>query len=292
MAGIKEIRTRIVSVQNTQKITSAMKLVSAAKLRKAQQAVQQMRPYADKLAEILTNLSAGLDSNDENIFAKEFKNKKILLIPISSNGGLCGGFNSNVAKQVIALSNDVYKEKKDKGQIEIFSIGKKVRDLLKTKGLPATRSNIEIFSALNYNNVSEIASLIMQEYAAGKYEKIEIVYNKFKNAATQILTVEQFLPIVQKESNGNGAKSDYIFEPSKEFIVQELIPKSLKIQFYSALLESVASEHGARMTAMHSATDNATVLLKELKIEYNKARQASITNEILEIVSGANALNG
>lgn len=292
MAGIKEIRTRIVSVQNTQKITSAMKLVSAAKLRKAQQAVQQMRPYANKLSEILTNLSAGLDSNDDNIFAKQFKSQKILLIPISSNGGLCGGFNSNVAKQVIILSNGIYKEYREKGNVEVFSIGKKVRDLLKAKGLPATRSNIEIFSALNYNNVSEIASLIMQEYAAGKYEKIEFVYNKFKNAATQILTVEQFLPIAPKVSDAKGAKSDYIFEPSKEYIVQELIPQSLKIQFYSALLESVASEHGARMTAMHSATDNATILLKDLKIEYNKARQASITNEILEIVSGANALNG
>lgn len=293
MAGIKEIRTRITSVQNTSKITSAMKLVSAAKLRKAQTAVQQMRPYADKLSEILANISSGLDTSEDNAYAIQKEPKKVLIIAIASNSGLCGGFNSNIVKQTIALSKTTYKEQKENGNLEVFAIGKKTRDLLKSRGLPSDESDIDILNELTYDAVAEIASEIMAEFVSGGYDKVELVYNQFKNAATQIVTTEQFLPIVPKKNEEAASVNyDYIFEPSEEYIVNELIPQSLKMQFYSALLESVASEHGARMTAMHAATDNASILLKDLQIEYNKARQASITNEILEIVSGANALNG
>lgn len=295
MAGIKEIRTRIASVTNTQKITSAMKMVSAAKLRKAQQAVQQMRPYSEKLQEILGNLSAELDSGQDNIYAKVRPEEKILIIAIASNGGLCGGFNANIGKAAIALIQSEYAAQYAKKQVHIYAFGKKVRDMLKAKDYEPTKSFTDIYDKMSYENVSQISSEIMEDFASKKYDKVILIYNSFKNAATQIITEKQFLPIKQNAEELGAIKKfnqDYIFEPSKEFIVQELIPRSLKIQFYSAVLDSVASEHGARMTAMHKATDNAGDMLKSLKIVYNKARQASITNEILEIVSGANALKG
>ncbi|MBK8807374.1 MAG: ATP synthase F1 subunit gamma [Bacteroidales bacterium] len=292
MAGIKEIRTRITSVQNTQKITSAMKMVSAAKLRKAQTAVLQMRPYSEKLKEIIENITSASDDITSTVFSEQKHSGKTLLIPISSNGGLCGGFNSNISKQSIYFINTSLYDEFSRGNIEIFSIGKKVRDLLKTKGYAPNRDETDIYSHLSYSSASEIADEIMFEFLKGNYNKVFLVYNKFKNAATQEVTVEQFLPVASQKQDKAVKQNNYIFEPSESTIISELIPKTLKLQFYNALLESVASEHGARMTAMHAATDNASVLLKDLKIEYNKARQASITNEILEIVSGANALRG
>lgn len=296
MAGIKEIRTRIASVINTQKITSAMKMVSAAKLRKAQQAVQQMRPYSEKLQEILVNVSADSDANQDNMYGKVRPEQRILIVAIASNGGLCGGFNSNIGKTAIALIQHEYAMQFANNNVHIYAVGKKVRDMLKAKGYEPTKSFVDIYDALTYQNVSNIANSIMNEFVQGTYDKVILLYNSFKNAATQIITHTQFLPIQAPQHNEiYGVKTfncDYIFEPDKEYIVQELIPRSLKIQFYSAILDSVASEHGARMTAMHKATDNAGDILKALKIDYNKARQASITNEILEIVSGANALKG
>lgn len=295
MAGIKEIRTRIASVNNTQKITSAMKMVSAAKLRKAQQAVLQMRPYSQKLQEILENVSAGLDSGQENKYAKVRSDEKILIVAIASNGGLCGGFNTNIGKAAIALMQNEFPNQSAKGNVQVIAIGKKVRDMLKSKGVVPIQAYIDIYDKLTYENASVISQSIMDEFVAGTYDKVIIIYNSFKNAATQIITANQFLPIQKEESKGVKAQQfnqDYIFEPNKEYIITELIPRSLKVQFFSALLDSFASEHGARMTAMHKATDNAGELLKSLRIDYNKARQASITNEILEIVSGANALKG
>jgi len=295
MAGIKEIRTRIASVNNTQKITSAMKMVSAAKLRKAQQAVLQMRPYSEKLQEILENLSEGLDSGQDNVYAKVRPEEKILIIAIASNGGLCGGFNSNIGKASILLIQNEYANQFAKNNVDVYAVGKKVRDMLKSKGITPKKEFVDIYDKLSYEKASEISSEVMADFVAGTYDKVILIFNSFKNAATQIITASQFLPLQKQEEVGFKAKSfsqDYIYEPSKEYIVTELIPRSLKVQFFSALLDSFASEHGARMTAMHKATDNAGEIIKALRIEYNKARQASITNEILEIVSGANALKG
>ncbi|HOS83725.1 MAG TPA: ATP synthase F1 subunit gamma [Bacteroidales bacterium] len=296
MAGIKEIRTRIASVNNTQKITSAMKMVSAAKLRKAQQAVQQMRPYSEKLQEILVNVSADSDANQDNVYAKVRPAQRILIVAIASNGGLCGGFNSNIGKATIALIQQEFATQFAKNQVHIYTVGKKVRDMLKSKGYEPTKSFVDIYDNLSYDNVSKLSTTIMSEFADGAYDRVILLYNSFKNAATQVITNTQFLPIEAPEQDTlQGVKKfnyDYIFEPDKEYIISELIPRSLKIQFFSALLDSFASEHGARMTAMHKATDNAGEMLKSLRIDYNKARQASITNEILEIVSGANALKG
>ncbi len=293
MAGVKEIRTRIASVNNTQKITSAMKMVSAAKLRKAQQAVQQMRPYSQKLQEILENLSAELDANQDNVYAKVRTDEKILVVAIASNGGLCGGFNSNIGKTAISLINSTFSKQLAQNNVTVYAVGKKVRDLFKSKNINPTKTFVDVYDNLSYENVTKISSEIMEDFVYGKFDKVILLYNSFKNAATQIITEKQFLPIVQLPTTEKKSfNQDYIFEPSKEYIVQELIPRSLKIQFYSAILDSYASEQGARMTAMHKATDNAGELLKSLKIDYNKARQALITNEILEIVSGANALKG
>lgn len=293
MAGIKEIRNRIASVSSTQKITSAMKMVSAAKLRKAQQSVLQMRPYSEKLQEILRNVSSGLESSEGNAYAVARPENKILIIAVASNSGLCGGFNTNIGKTVAALVKTDYASQNAAGNVTVYAIGKKVCDSLKSKGIIASKSFVEIFDKLTYAETSKISEEIMADFVAGTYDKVVVVYNKFKNAATQIITTTQYLPIVQEESENSASFNyDYIFEPNKEYIVNELIPKSLKTQFYSILLDSYASEHGARMTAMHKATDNAGTLLKDLKIEYNKARQAAITNELNEIVSGANALQG
>jgi len=294
MASIKEIRIRIVSVTSTMKITSAMKMVSAAKLRKAQNAVQQMRPYAQKLNEIFENISSGLDSVDDLVYARKNSVNKVAIIVVTSNGGLCGAFNTNVVKQAIILAKEKYANQLELGNVHFYCIGKKGAEQLKSRGYYVTENFNELFTKMTYEKVSAVATNFMDKFVDSSYDAVELVYNKFKNAGSQVVSAEQFLPVdVSSKSKGKAALSnDYIFEPSKEFIVKELIPKSLRIKFYSTILESIASEHGARMTAMHKATDNAGAFLKALKLEYNKARQASITNEILEIVSGANALKG
>ncbi|MFD1553131.1 ATP synthase F1 subunit gamma [Putridiphycobacter roseus] len=296
MANLKEIRNRIVSVSSTMQITSAMKMVSAAKLKRAQDAITLMRPYADKLQDILTNLSASLDTS-ENEYAQERAIKNVLIIPVTSNRGLCGGFNNYVVKKALHIANVKYAAY----NTTVFPIGKKAADTFKKtahygNSEAIVKEGSEIWGDLNFANANDMASKIMEAYVNGSFDKVVFVYNKFKNVATQIVTEVQFLPIlppVQTENSvKNTASADYIFEPSKAEIITELIPKSLKTQFYTILLESHAGEHGARMTAMHKATDNATELNKELKLKYNQARQAAITNEILEIVGGAEALNG
>ena len=286
MANLKELRSRITSVSSTMQITSAMKMVSAAKLSKAQDAITAMRPYADKLTELLQSLSATLGEESESKYAEQREVKKVLVVAISSNRGLSGAFNSNIVKGVKSL----YEEQLNGKEVELYTIGKKANDILK-KTFTISNHNTEIFDKLEFDDVDEIAEDIMKAFVEGNYDKVMLVYNSFRNAATQIVTKEQFLPIIPMEEGGDNVNLDYIFEPEKEEIVKELIPKSLKIQLYKALRDSFASEHGARMTAMHKATDNATELRDSLKLSYNKARQASITNEILEIVGGAEALN-
>jgi len=296
MANLKDIRTRIASVKSTQQVTSAMKMVSAAKLRKAQDAIIQMRPYAEKLNEILTSVSSNLSSDVDNKYAERKVKGKILIIAITSNRGLCGGFNSNVVKRTSELLTVTFKEQAVKNNVDVFAIGKKAVDGLKSKGIPVTISYPDFYDKMNFDTVCEIAQTIMDSYANGDYDHVELVYNQFKNAAVQNLVNEQFLPVSldkpNEVKNKKASKLSYLFEPSMQEIVVTIIPQSLKIQFFKAILDSVAAEHGARMTAMHKATDNAFELIRELKINYNKARQASITNEILEIVSGANAMKG
>lgn len=285
MANLKEIRNRITSVSSTMQITSAMKMVSAAKLKKAQDAITAMRPYSDKLTELLQTLSASLNADSGSKFAEQREVENVLIVSITSNRGLCGAFNSNIIKQTQRLINDVYADK----NVSVLAIGKKGNDVFAKKSLViANRS--DIYDDLTFDNVAEIAEMLMDKFLNNEYDKIEVVYNKFKNAATQIVMTEQFLPIVPIEGDVENTV-DYVFEPSKVKIIEELIPKSLKTQLYKGVRDSFASEHGARMTAMHKATDNATELRDELKLTYNKARQASITNEILEIVGGAEALN-
>ncbi|WP_372754757.1 ATP synthase F1 subunit gamma [Mariniflexile sp.] len=285
MANLKEIRNRISSVSSTMQITSAMKMVSAAKLKKAQDAITAMRPYADKLTELLQSLSATLDADSGSKFSTQREVKKVLIVAITSNRGLAGAFNSNILKEVNRLVSKTYANL----DVSYVTIGKKANDAFKkTNKIIANES--AIFDDLTFDNVAVIAQMLMDKFVAGEFDKIEIVYNKFKNAATQEVMVEQFLPIVPAESNAN-VNLDYIFEPSKIEIVEQLIPKSLKTQLYKGIRDSFASEHGARMTAMHKATDNAKELRDQLKLTYNKARQAAITNEILEIVGGAEALN-
>ena len=283
MANLKEIRNRISSVSSTMQITSAMKMVSAAKLKKAQDAITAMRPYSDKLTQMLVDLSTSVDF--ENIYLKPRKVNNRLLVCITSNRGLCGAFNSNVIKrcyEIAASSSE---------KVSFFCIGKKGSDIL-SKNFNVIETNNDIFDELSFENISLIGDLLMNKFLSKEFDKIEIVYNKFKNAATQIVTSEQFLPIENNKSEDDHKdSSDYIFEPSQIEIISELIPKSLKTQLYKSVRDSYASEHGARMTAMHKATDNATELRDQLKLTYNKARQAAITNEILEIVGGAEALN-
>lgn len=290
MANLKEIRNRIVSVNSTKQITSAMKMVSAAKLRKAQDAVVQMRPYSNKMQEIISNISVGLDSMD-GVFSQQRTENNVLLVGITSNRGLCGGFNNNVIKAINKLANETYKN----SNVTVLPIGKKIKDALKKTDFqisPVFKADTEkIWDDLTFENTSFIANEIMQLFAEQKVDKVIVVYNQFKNAAMQILQTEQFLPVLPPQNN-NAATStvDYIYEPGKKAILDEMIPKSLKTQLFKALLDSMASEHGARMTAMHKATDNATSLINDLKLVYNKARQAAITNEILEIVAGAESL--
>ncbi|WP_452225507.1 ATP synthase F1 subunit gamma [Lacinutrix chionoecetis] len=285
MANLKEIRNRISSVSSTMQITSAMKMVSAAKLKKAQDAITAMRPYSDKLTELLQSLSATLDADTGSQYSEQREVKNVLIVAISSNRGLAGAFNSNIIKQTQNLVSNVHAGKK----VSVLAIGKKVNDAFAKKGI-VIENKSELFDDLTFDNVADIAEMLMDKFVSGEFDKIEIVYNKFKNAATQIVMTEQFLPIVPIEG-GAEVNTDYIFEPSKIEIVEALIPKSLKTQLYKGIRDSFASEHGARMTAMHKATDNATELRDQLKLTYNKARQAAITNEILEIVGGAEALN-
>ncbi|WP_400075858.1 ATP synthase F1 subunit gamma [Winogradskyella sp. R77965] len=286
MANLKEIRNRISSVSSTMQITSAMKMVSAAKLKKAQDAITAMRPYSNKLTELLQSLSATLDADSGSKYSTEREVKNVLVVAITSNRGLCGAFNSNIIKQTNVLINDVYADK----SVSVLAIGKKSNDAFaKQDRVIANKS--EVFDDLTFDNVAEIAEMLMEKFVEGEYDKVELVYNSFKNAATQIVMTEQFLPIVPIKGEDAHANLDYIFEPSKQEIVETLIPKSLKTQLFKGIRDSFASEHGARMTAMHKATDNATELRDQLKLTYNKARQAAITNEILEIVGGAEALN-
>ncbi len=291
MPNLKEIRNRIVSVGSTMQITSAMKMVSAAKLKRAQDAVTKLRPYAAKLKELLQNLSAVTDPS-ENKFAKINDSKSVLIVAVTSNRGLCGGFNNNIIKRVQFLIQNDFKE----NEVKVLCLGKKVKDVIKktpnyfiTEELSAVE---DIFSDLTFDRASTIANELMELYKQQQFSKIVVVYNRFVNAATQAIETEQFLPVLEvKQEEGVSAAQDYIFEPNKEDLIAVLIPKSLKIQLFKALLDSNASENGARMTAMHKATDNANDLQKSLKLSYNKARQAAITNEILEIVGGAEALN-
>jgi len=286
MANLKEIRNRISSIGSTMQITSAMKMVSAAKLKKAQNAIVQMRPYANKLTELLQNLSATLEAEDGGAFTQQKEVQKVLIVAITSNRGLCGGFNAAVSKQIKTIIESRYAGK----DVSIMSIGKKGNDLLaKTHKIYANHS--AVYDDLTFDNVAVIAEDLMEQFLNGSFDRIELVYNKFKNAATQILTEEQLLPIIPPQREGN-LTVDYIFEPSKNEIVKGLIPKSIKTQLYKAIRDSFAAEHGARMTAMHKATDNAKEIRDELLLQYNKARQAAITNEILEIVGGAEALKG
>lgn len=285
MPNLKEIRNRISSIGSTMQITSAMKMVSAAKLKKAQDAITAMRPYSSKLTELLQNLSATLDSDAGGAYSTQREVSKALIIVVTSNRGLCGAFNSSVIKETINTIENNYQGV----EVDLLTLGKKGNDIL-SKEYNVIDNRNDVFDNITFENIAGVAQQAMDMYVDGKYDKIEIVYNRFKNAATQIIQVEQFLPIKPVEGDAN-TNQDYIFEPSKEEIVLELIPKSLKTQLFKAVRDSFAAEHGARMTAMHKATDNAKELRDELLLTYNKARQAAITNEILEIVGGAEALN-
>lgn len=290
MAGLKEVRERITSVSSTRQITSAMKMVSAAKLRRAQDGITRMRPYATKLKEILENVSSTVDASEGGAYAVEREVKTVLVVAISSNRGLCGGFNANISKAILKALKADFSDK----EVKVLAIGKKSGEFLKRRGYDVIGSHNDVFDDLNFDAIAPIAERIMQGFVDGEFDRVEIFYNEFVNAASQVAVREQYLPVAppQRTEGASTITADYIFEPSKAEIVLDLIPRSLKTQLYKGVLDSLASEHGARMTAMHKATDNATELLKELKLTYNKARQASITNEILEIVGGAAALEG
>ena len=287
MANLKEIRNRIGSVSSTMQITSAMKMVSAAKLKKAQDSIIAMRPYSIKLTELIQSLTSSNSLDADNILSTKREINKILIVVITSNRGLCGAFNSNIIKEVQFLINDKFKSSK----VSLITIGKKGTEFFLKKNLVYS-SHDEIYDDLNYENVSNIAQKIIDSFIDGSFDKVMLVYNQFKNAATQIIKSEGFLPLESETPDHISEVNNYIYEPSEELVLNELIPKSLKIQLLKSIKDSIASEHGARMTAMHKATDNATELRDQLKLSYNKARQAAITNEILEIVGGAEALKG
>ena len=298
MSNLKEIRNRIASVDSTQQITSAMKMVSAAKLKKAQDAILQLRPYDEKLLEIISAISDSLKNEKSNIYSFKRPVERVLIVVFASNRGLCGAFNVNVIRRAIQIANENYSSQLKKDNVDFLVIGKKAEDTLKRRNFKIVKVQHDIFNQLTFENVTRISEEIMNQFASGIYDRVDIIYNQFKNAGVQILTDEQYLPIKieseEKDTDIGGSKYetfvDFIFEPSKEEIIKRIIPKMLKVHFFKALLDSHASEHGARMTAMHKATDNASELLKELSLEYNKARQAAITKEILEIVGGAEAL--
>jgi F-type H+-transporting ATPase subunit gamma len=292
MPSLKEVKSRINSTISTQQITKAMKMVSAAKLRRAQDRITQMRPFAQKLNAILKNLSAAQTSGDgDNWYSAVREENRILIVAISSDRGLCGSFNSNVFKTVNRIIDEKYPEQFRKGNVTVLSIGKKTGDYFSKRKCNLIGDYTLLYSALTFENVSKAAEFIMQAFKDGRFDKVEVVYNEFKNVATQILRVEQYLPIVpQQDQQAKGSQIDYIYQPNQEDILTGLIPKSLKVQLYKAVLDSNAAEHGARMTAMDKATENAGELLKQLKLTYNRTRQAAITKEILEIVGGAEAL--
>jgi F-type H+-transporting ATPase subunit gamma len=286
MANLKELRNRIASVSSTMQITSAMKMVSAAKLKRSQDAIVQMRPYAEKLTALMGNVSATLDAS-ENPYALERPVQNVLLIPMTANRGLCGAFNSSVLKRVKVVS-DRYEA--EGAKVSVFAVGKKSRDLLK-KTMNVVGEELEVVNQVHFEGAQRVAEVAMEGFTSGTYDKVVMVYNQFKNAAVQVLQEEQLLPI-SAASTESASVGDYLYEPNKVQLLEELIPTSIKSQVFKALLDSQASEHGARMTSMHKATDNATTMRDGLKLQYNKARQAAITNEILEIVGGAEALNG
>lgn len=294
MANLKEVRTRIESVNSTKQITSAMKMVAASKLRKSQNAIMALRPYAEKFAEILERSATG--GQKSTVFAENRELDRVLIIPLSSNKGLCGVFNANVIRETINLIKEEYQNLLDEGKLDILCVGSKVEESLKFKKYPVTGNENAILDNLTYENAAALAEKLMGYFEEKKYDRIIFVYNQFKNAATQIMVHEQFLPIVSQQPADNDTASDmeiyYIFQPGREEIYNEMVPKSLKMQVYKILLDSFASEQGARMISMTQATDNATELLKELNLTYNKARQSAITNELVEIVSGADALKG
>ena len=300
MANLKEIRTRIASVASTRQITSAMKMVAAAKLKKAQDAVTNFRPYTLKMQEIMVHAASSVGRDDDNVYAHDRDYRNVLVVVITSNRGLCGAFNSNAIKEAVQLAERKYSKYLAPGNIRFMAIGKKGFDALRKRKVSFESSNTELIEHPTYENAAEIAESLMNYFVKGRFDCIDIVYNEFINAATQKVVCKQFLPLLPEENHDDKSKKmnektphyDYIFEPSREVILHELIPQNLRLTFYEALLDSQASEFGARMTSMHQATDNATTLIEELTLQYNKARQASITNEILEIVGGAEALKG
>lgn len=294
MANLKAIRIRITSFKSTRQITSAMKMVSAAKLRKAQDKIVRLRPYANKLHDLLVDLSLSLaDSEVENIYGRVSNPEKVLLVVVTSNRGLCGAFNTNVINEARRTISEKYSDQLSKGNLKLMTIGKKGFDFFRRQKLDIVAEHNHIFNELTFDNASVIAEQIMNSFASKEYDRVVLIYNQFKNAAVQNLTNEVFLPVQAVSSEKvKVSPVDYIYEPDKEEIIQELIPKSLKTQFYKAILDSFVAEHGARMTAMHKATDNATSLIRDMTLQYNKARQAAITNQILEVVSGAEALRG
>lgn len=291
MANLKEVKERIQSVKSTQQITKAMKMVAAAKLRRAQERITQMRPYSQKLSEIIGNVAASQSEETENSYSEVRPVEKVLLVVVTSDRGLCGAFNSSVFKYTRNLIETEYRDQELKGGLFIMPIGKKALEYFEKRNFNVLKEYSHLMEKLDFNGAREAAEMVMNEFVEGAFDKVQIVYNEFKNVATQVVNGEQFLPIKEVDMSGVQDKSvEYIYEPSQDFIFDELLPKSLKIQFYKTLLESNASEHGARMTAMDKATENADELLKELKLSYNRTRQAAITKEILEIVGGAEAL--
>jgi len=297
MANLKEVRTRIESVNSTMQITSAMKMVSASKLRKFQNAITALRPYADNLNKLMHDVSSDMDTSAKSVFAEMRQSGKILVIPVTSNKGLCGVFNAIVIKETEKLVKEDFKQQFEEGNVDVLCIGNKADEMMKARKYHVIGNESNLLDNLTYDNVVPFAERLMNDFKERKYDRIIFVYNQFKNAGTQILVHEQFLPIAVENENDDEKEMkteevDYIFQPNREDILNELIPKSLKLQVYKIILDSFTSEQGARMVSMTKATDNAMELLKELNITYNKTRQSSITNEIVEIVSGANALNG
>jgi F-type H+-transporting ATPase subunit gamma len=293
MANLKEIRTRIASVKSTRQITAAMKMISAARLRKAQDLIVRLRPYAGKLREImaLVNSVAG-ESDSGTPYARTTAPGRVLLVVVTSNRGLCGAFNTNVIRESVRIANEIYPELKEGGGLEMLTVGRKGNDYFRKRGYRIIADKSDVFDNLSFETVAELAGDIMERFVNGEFDRVELVYNRFRNAAVQDLIYETFLPVTASEETEEGPATDYILEPDIAGIIEELIPRSLRIQFYQAILNSWVAEHGARMTSMHMATDNATSLISSLTLEYNKARQASITNQILEVVSGAEALKG
>lgn len=291
MANLKEIRQRITSVRSTRQITSAMKMVSAAKLKKAQDAITQIRPYASRLHEVIRQVSGAINDKNLSPLTDLRDPEKVLIVVVAANRGLCGGFNSNIAKAIIEWVNGKYGVQKENGRVDLIFIGKKGGEILRSKGWGIWPNINELIDKPTFIKTEAFAESLMQQFTENKYDRIDLIYNQFKNAASQNLTIEQFLPVESVDSSqDSGTQPYFIFEPNLEYLVKTLIPEALKVQLYKALLDSVASEHGARMTAMHQATDNATDMIRNLTLDYNKARQAAITNELIEIVAGAESL--